>query len=201
MTNPRPDPSSSHARPLRRGLVRMLLLAALVVAAFATWRLPFMDGPRTMWELSRMPVPASLPVPVQGVAARDIAATFGAPRGTDRRHDGVDIFAARGTPVRSATRGIVLSVRESGIGGKHVWVIGPARERHYYAHLDAWAPGLARGDVIEPGSAIGEVGDTGNARGTPPHLHYGIYGAPGALDPLPRLLAGAASLSTGKPTR
>lgn len=193
MTKSNRDPSSSRALPLRRGLIRVLLLAAFVLAGFATWHLPFMDGARTMWELARMPVPTALPVPVQGVAAHEIAATFGAPRGVDRRHDGVDIFAARGTPVRSATRGIVMSMRESGIGGRHVWVIGPARERHYYAHLDAWAPGLAGGDVVESGSLIGEVGDTGNARGTPPHLHYGIYGAPGALDPLPRLLAGATA--------
>ena len=142
-----------------------------------------------------MPPPSASPVPVQGVAARDVAATFGAPRSGGRTHDGVDIFAARGTPVTSATRGLVMSVRESGIGGRHVWVIGPARERHYYAHLDDWAPGLERGKVLQAGEAIGVVGDTGNARGTPPHLHYGVYGGAGAFDPLPRLR------SAGEPTQ
>ncbi|MHB8912730.1 MAG: M23 family metallopeptidase, partial [Lysobacter sp.] len=116
---------------------------------------------------------------------------FGAPRSGDRTHDGVDIFAPRGTPVLSATRGVVLSVRESGIGGRQIWVIGPARERHYYAHLDHWAPGLERGNVLHAGDTIGSVGDTGNARGTPTHLHYGIYAAAGAFDPLPRLRAGS----------
>jgi peptidoglycan LD-endopeptidase LytH len=70
-------------------------------------------------------------------------------------------------------------------------VLGPASERHYYAHLDDWADGLATGDVVWPGDPLGIVGDTGNARGTPPHLHYGVYGAAGAYDPLPLLRAGA----------
>jgi peptidoglycan LD-endopeptidase LytH len=151
-----------------------------------------MAQPRALWQLSRMPVPAALPVPVEGIAATRIADTFGAPRGRDRRHQGVDIFARRGTAVRSATFGVVASVREGGLGGRQVWVMGPGRQRHYYAHLDAWTPGLAAGDVVLPGDALGSVGDTGNARGTPPHLHYGIYGSGGAIDPLPLLRAGPA---------
>ncbi len=82
----------------------------------------------------------------------------------------------RGTPVTSTTRGVIVSIREGGLGGKQVWVLGPAAQRHYYAHLDAWAEGLREGDVVQAGEALGIVGDTGNARGTPPHLHYGIYG-------------------------
>ncbi len=148
-----------------------------------------MEKPRTLWELSRMPPPTALPVPVQGVAAHRIADTFGAPRGSDRSHAGVDIFAPRGTPVSSATRGIVVSVRDSGLGGKQVWVLGPGRERHYYAHLDDWAEGLGEGDVVQPGDPLGTVGNTGNARTTPPHLHYGIYGSAGAYDPLPLMRA------------
>ncbi|MET0814670.1 MAG: M23 family metallopeptidase [Pseudoxanthomonas sp.] len=152
-----------------------------------SWQQPFMARPRAAWELSRMAPPAALPVPVQGVRASRIADTFGAPRGGDRSHAGVDIFAPRGTPVLSATRGIVLSVREGGLGGRQVWVLGPGRERHYYAHLDDWQTGLEAGDVLAPGDPLGTVGATGNARGTPPHLHYGIYGEDGARDPL-RLL-------------
>ena len=144
---------------------------------------------RTLWELSRMPPPATLPVPVQSVAPRQVADTFGAPRGADRRHEGVDIFAPRGTPVTSTTRGVVVAINDRGLGGRQVWVLGPAGERHYYAHLDDWAPGLAEGDVVEAGAALGTVGDSGNARATPPHLHYGVYGSDGALDPLPRMRA------------
>jgi peptidoglycan LD-endopeptidase LytH len=148
-----------------------------------------MAKPRALWELSRMPPPTALPVPVEGVTARRIADTFGAPRGTDRTHAGVDIFAPRGTPVFSSTRGVVVSVREGGLGGKQVWVLGPGRERHYYAHLDDWAPGLQTGALVRPGDPLGVVGTTGNARGTPPHLHYGIYGQSGAYDPLPLMRA------------
>lgn len=183
-----------HPHPALRRLGKVLAaLIGLAAAAGWAWQQTFLEWPRTLWELSRMPPPDASPVPVQGMAPYDIAATFGAPRSGDRTHDGIDLFAQRGTPVLSATRGVVLSVRESGIGGRQVWVIGPARERHYYAHLDDWTPGLERGDVLHPGDTIGTVGDTGNARGTPTHLHYGIYAAAGAFDPLPRLRAGSAS--------
>ena len=174
--------------------VRGLVVAALVLtlaAAFAhwAWQQPFMARPRALWELSRLPPPTALPVPVAGVLASRIGETFGAPRGRDRSHAGIDIFAARGTPVTSTTRGVIASIREGGFGGKQVWVLGPAAQRHYYAHLDAWADGLREGDVVQAGDALGIVGDTGNARGTPPHLHYGIYGNQGAYDPLPLLRA------------
>lgn len=182
---PAPAPKRKRLHAVKRLLWWSLSLVLLSWAAAWSWGQPFMAVPRTTWELSRMPAPSSLPVPVQGVRASRIADTFGAPRGTDRTHAGVDIFARRGTPVLSATRGIVASVREGGLGGRQVWVLGPARERHYYAHLDDWQPGLEQGDVVAAGTPLGTVGTTGNARGTPPHLHYGIYGAAGAYDPLP----------------
>lgn len=184
------DPAArDYAPAARRLLTTLLVLALLAAGGWWAWQQPFMASTRMLWEISRMPPPDRLPVPVAGVDADRVADTFGAPRGNDRRHEGVDIFAGRGTPVLSTTRGLVLSAREGGLGGKQVWVLGPARERHYYAHLDGWAEGLARGDVVLPGDRLGTVGITGNARGTPPHLHYGIYADGGALDPLPRLRA------------
>ena len=167
----------------------LIAIAVFAPAGLLAWNSRWMALPRTWWELSRMPRPDALRVPVEGVQARRIADTFGAPRGRDRSHRGIDIFAPRGTPVRSATPGIVVSVREGGLGGRQVWVLGPAGERHYYAHLDDWAPGLARLRIVRTGEPLGVVGDTGNARGTPPHLHYGIYGRNGAYDPLPLLRA------------
>lgn len=164
----------------------------MVAAGWWAWQQPFMAHARTLYEVSRMPAPDALPVPVEGVAASRIADTWGAPRGSARRHQGVDIFAPRGTVVRSTTRGVVVSVREAGLGGRQVWVLGPARQRHYYAHLDSWADGLAVGEVVWPGDALGGVGDSGNARGTPTHLHYGVYGDGGAIDPLPLLRAGSS---------
>lgn len=186
-TPPRVSTRRGPAWVLRRWLVRLLVLAVLGVLLGVGWNSEWAQTPRALWQLSRMPPPVSLPVPVQGVRAREVADTFGAPRGRDRTHAGVDIFAARGTPVRSATFGIVSDLRDSGLGGRQVWVLGPARERYYYAHLDGWREGLVRGEVVQPGTVLGYVGDTGNAKGTPPHLHWGIYGAEGAYDPLPLL--------------
>ena len=197
-----PPPTSRDYAPAARTLITwaVLLVAATYLAGWA-WQQPFMAKPRMSWQLARMPPPDTLSMPVRDVQAARIADTFGAPRGADRQHEGVDIFAPRGTDVLSATPGIVTAIRDTGLGGRQVWVLGPARQRHYYAHLDDWAPGLAAGDLVMPGSLLGSVGDTGNARGTPPHLHYGVYGADGAYDPLPLLRAAAARLEPPDATR
>lgn len=192
------DPSvpPPRRRDYRRAAIRFTgWIAFLLLAWFAAswaWRQPFMATVRMGFALSRMPPPDAVAMPVRGVDPARVADTFGAPRGRDRQHQGVDIFAPRGTEVLSATPGIVVSIRDAGLGGRQVWVLGPARERHYYAHLDDWAPGLRSGRAVLAGDVLGYVGDTGNARGTPPHLHYGIYGADGAYDPLPLLRAHAA---------
>ncbi|WP_093534802.1 M23 family metallopeptidase [Stenotrophomonas rhizophila] len=183
------NPPRSLAFALRRWLGWLVFPLLLGLVLLTLWNGEWLKAPRAMWELSRMPAPTTLPVPVDGVAARRIADTFGAPRGRDRTHAGVDIFAKRGTPVRSAAPGVVVAVRDSGLGGRQVWVIGPARERYYYAHLEDWRKGLAEGEVVSEGTVLGYVGDSGNAAGTPPHLHWGIYGADGAYDPLPLLKA------------
>lgn len=185
-------PKRDYSDALKSILRSVATVGVLAAAAYWSWHQPFMARPRALWELSRMPPPTAVAMPVDGVAARQVADTFGAPRGNDRTHQGVDIFATRGTAVLSATRGVVSSVREGGLGGRQVWVYGPSGQRHYYAHLDDWEPGLVEGDVVLEGSVLGVVGDTGNARGTPPHLHYGIYGADGAIDPLPLLRASPA---------
>jgi murein DD-endopeptidase MepM/ murein hydrolase activator NlpD len=96
----------------------------------------------------------------------------------------VDIFAPRGTPVLAAAGGVVTSVGTNGLGGNVVWIARPMRgERHYYAHLDRQA--VSAGTFVNEGDVIGYVGNTGNARGTAPHLHFGIYASGGAVDPLP----------------
>jgi murein DD-endopeptidase MepM/ murein hydrolase activator NlpD len=204
MAFPAPAAPSPPPRAVRdyAPLARRVVAVARVLGVLAgigswSWHQPFMAYPRAVAELSGLPAPASLPVPVEGVEAGDVADTWGAPRGADRQHQGVDIFAPRGTPVRSTTRGVVTAVRDTGLGGRQVWVLGPGGERHYYAHLDDWTLGLARGDRVRPGSLLGFVGTTGNARGTPPHLHYGIYAADGATDPLPRLRANPGPDATG----
>ncbi|EHK62939.1 membrane protein related to metalloendopeptidase [Achromobacter arsenitoxydans SY8] len=141
-----------------------------------------------MARLAWQDAPAYLPVPVHGVAVRRLADTWGAARSGGRKHEGIDIFAARGTPVLSATEGVVTRIGGNSLGGQVVWVMGPGRQMHYYAHLDGYAD-IRRGQLVAPGDVLGFVGNTGNAGGTPPHLHYGIYAAGGALNPYPLLTA------------
>ena len=122
--------------------------------------------------------------PVEGAVRRDIGSVWGDPRdGGRRRHEGIDIFAARGTPLLAASDGRVTRVREGGLGGKQVWLEVPDVGRLYYAHLDEQL--VSTGDRVRAGEVVGTVGNTGNARTTPPHLHFGIYGHAGAVDPLP----------------
>ena len=131
--------------------------------------------------------PAKIFLPVPGVTKKQIANTWQAPRGSNRRHEGQDIFAKRGTPIYSATRGYVYKIGENNLGGQTVSVIGAGGRVYYYAHLDSYAEGLAEGDFVTPQTKLGSVGTTGNAQGTPPHLHFGVYTISGAINPLPLL--------------
>jgi murein DD-endopeptidase MepM/ murein hydrolase activator NlpD len=126
-------------------------------------------------------------MPLQDVTKRQIADTWGAPRGTGRRHEGQDIFAPKGTPILSATSGYVYKIGENNLGGQTVSVISKGGRVYYYAHLDSYAPGLEVGDRVSTRTVLGYVGTTGNAQGTPPHLHFGIYTFTGAINPLPLL--------------
>ena len=127
---------------------------------------------------------AKIDVPIPGLERSQIANTWGAPRGSDRKHQGQDLFAPRGTPVHSATEGYVWRIGENDLGGNTVWVIGAGGRVYYYAHLDRYAEGLSVGDAVTTETVLGYVGTTGNAKGTPPHLHFGVYTSDGAIDPL-----------------
>jgi peptidoglycan LD-endopeptidase LytH len=142
-----------------------------------------------------------LAMPVNDVLKKQIANTWHAPRGTDRVHEGQDIFAPKGTPIFSATSGYVYKVGENNLGGQTVSVIGGGGRVYYYAHLDSYAPGLAEGDPVNTRTLLGYVGTTGNAQGTPPHLHFGVYTSTGAINPLPLLVdRNAPILTTSRPT-
>lgn len=125
--------------------------------------------------LRSIPLPERLPIPVKGIKAYQLKDTWGAARSQGRSHEGIDIMAERGTKVVSATTGIVVDMRNNNLGGKVIWIAGPAGSYHYYAHLDKHKRGLNVGDRVKKGQVIGYVGNTGNARGGSPHLHYGIY--------------------------
>lgn len=85
--------------------------------------------------------------------------------------------------------GLITRIGTNRLGGQTVWILGPGLERHYYAHLNHYGA-FREGDRVETGDIIGYTGNTGNARGAPPHLHYGIYARGAALNPYPRLAAG-----------
>ena len=87
-------------------------------------------------------------------------------------HKGVDIFAKKGTSIKSSTVGIVLTIGEGGKSGKFVLVLGPKWRLHYYAHLDETK--TKRFAFVTQDTEIGTVGNTGNAAKTPAHLHYSI---------------------------
>lgn len=128
----------------------------------------------------------ALAFPVAGHGMRSIQSVFGVARdGGRRRHHGVDIFARRGTPVVASVAGEVNRVEVTNLGGKVVWVRDTKLRRNlYYAHLDSQT--VSDGDRVEVGDTVGFVGNTGNARTTPPHLHFGIYSR-GPTDPDPYL--------------
>ena len=137
-------------------------------------------------------------MPLQDVTKRQVADTWGAARGVGRRHEGQDIFAPRGTPILSATNGYVYKIGENNLGGQTVSVIGSGGRVYYYAHLDSYAPGLEVGDRVSKRTVLGFVGTTGNAQGTPPHLHFGVYTFTGAINPLPLLTDRTAPTITEK---
>jgi murein DD-endopeptidase MepM/ murein hydrolase activator NlpD len=126
--------------------------------------------------------------PVKGRTDQAIGSFWGNDRdGGARRHEGVDIFAPRGTPAVAATAGYITRVGETKLGGRVVWLADAATGQHlYYAHLDKQL--VQTGQRVQAGDTLGLVGNTGNARTTPPHLHFGIYRAGrGAVDPWPFL--------------
>jgi murein DD-endopeptidase MepM/ murein hydrolase activator NlpD len=141
----------------------------------------------------------SLAFPVDGHDTTAIASRFGDARdGGRRRHEGLDIFAPRGTPVLAAADGTIRSTRPNNLGGNVVWLRDALGRSLYYAHLDRHV--VYRGQRVRVGDTLGYVGNSGNARTTPPHLHFGVYRR-GAFDPYPALYRSATTPAgfTGNP--
>jgi murein DD-endopeptidase MepM/ murein hydrolase activator NlpD len=181
-------PAEGRAGKAAARLLRLAVVAALL--AVGVWfARPWLEKAVRFVRLLQEEPPRSLPVPVDGVAPGRLTDTWGAARDHGRSHEGIDIFAPRGTPVRSATHGLVSRKGWNRLGGRTVTVTGPGGQRHYYAHLESWTI-VEPGDWVEAGDQLGTVGSSGNARDTPPHLHYGIYAGDGARNPYPLLTAG-----------
>jgi peptidoglycan LD-endopeptidase LytH len=176
--------------PLRRRRWPWVLCLVLVASLpWASWPARHV---RLLWNaLEYRAEPRVMEVPVDGLAPKQLASTWHAPRSGGRRHEGADLFAKKGTSVVSAVNGHVWRVGDDRLGGNVVWVLGEGHTLYYYAHLDRFADGLEVGQQVSRGDVLGFVGNTGNARTTPPHLHFGMYrvGWRGirAVDPVPRL--------------
>ena len=163
---------------------RLIRVALLAVGLVAAW--PLFGPPTRALRIVAQRPPQLLAVPVDGVARTALRDSWHAPRSNGRRHEGIDIFARRGTVVRARRCRARWRVGQNRLGGNVVWVLGPGWQLHYYAHLDELAD-VAPGALVAAGDPLGTVGTTGNARGGPPHLHYGIYTARGAVNPFLRL--------------
>ena len=181
----------------------ILAVILLVVAAFAS--MTRFGGAVHR----RASLPAALPtdsaaaqlvIPVQGVDKAALQDSWGDPREAGgRAHQGVDIMAARGTPVIAATVGRVEKLFQSERGGTTLYVRSPDRRWiYYYAHLSGYAPGIREGQAVRAGEAIGFVGDTGDAGPGNYHLHFGMqrmtpdqsWWQGEAVNPYPLLAAG-----------
>lgn len=146
--------------------------------------------------------PSGLAIPVAGVRPDQLLDTYTQARAGGRPHDAIDIMAPAGTPVVAAAEGTVEKLYFSdGGGGITAYVRSPDRRwTYYYAHLQAYAPGLREGQQVRRGDPIGTVGSTGNANPEGPHLHFAVHEmAAGerwwqgrAVNPYP-LLAGRAT--------
>jgi murein DD-endopeptidase MepM/ murein hydrolase activator NlpD len=134
--------------------------------------------------------------PVYGPSA--YGDTFGAPRGdvSGGWHHGDDIFAPLGAPILAVAAGTVFSVGWNDVGGWRLWLRDNVGNEFYYAHLSAYTSLAANGRHVRAGEVLGFVGNTGDAQGTPFHLHFEVHpvsmlflGYDGAVNPTPYLNA------------
>lgn len=133
-----------------------------------------------------IPVAAPGTEPVFPVAA---PATFSddwmAPRGS-RYHEGIDIMAARGAPIVAVVTGTIVRIGTTPISGNRFWLRAPNGDEYFYCHLDGFAPAAREGASVTAGTVLGYNGDTGDAKGTTPHLHFEIHpGGGGPIRPYP----------------
>lgn len=141
--------------------------------------------------MERALVLASAPFPVAGPAY--YSHDYGFPRYVPlpHLHEGTDIFAEMGTPIVASVPGIVSGLGNNPVGGLSVWLAGDDGSGFYYTHMVAIAEGLAVGQRVDVGTVIGYVGNSGNAAGTPPHVHFEIH--PPILDKKGRIIAGGST--------
>ena len=165
-----------------------VLIGTLVLSAILPAAQPMAERAWFVYTLATEQPASVLPHPLAARRPPRLVDSWGNSRSGGRRHEGIDIFVPKDTPVVSTTSGVVTRVGTNKLGGQVVWILGPGLERHYYAHLNRYGA-FRVGDRVAPGDVIGYAGNTGNARGGPVHLHYGIYRSGTAQNPYPRLAA------------
>jgi murein DD-endopeptidase MepM/ murein hydrolase activator NlpD len=101
--------------------------------------------------------------------------TFRAPRAGVGWHHGEDIFAPLGAPLLAVADGTVFSVGWNDRGGYRFWLRDRQGNQFYYAHLSAFSPLAVNGNEVKAGAVIGFMGNTGDAQGTPYHVHFEIH--------------------------
>ena len=142
------------------------------------------EGESTTTTTTTTPPAGGTVCPIDGFST--FTDTWGAPRSGGRSHQGVDMLAARGTPTVAIESGTIRRMGNGGLGGITVWLTGQSGDEYYYAHLDAWAPGLSVGQSVATGELVGSVGSTGNASYSVPHLHFEFHpGGGSAINPYP----------------
>ncbi|HVF39373.1 MAG TPA: M23 family metallopeptidase [Gemmatimonadaceae bacterium] len=115
-------------------------------------------------------------IPVAGVTAAKLIDSFDDMRGGTRRHNAIDIMAARNTPVVAAAGGSVLKLHNSAAGGLTIYTTDVSQRYVFmYGHLESFRPGIKEGASVNRGEIIGFVGSSGNASPVAPHLHFAIY--------------------------
>jgi murein DD-endopeptidase MepM/ murein hydrolase activator NlpD len=137
----------------------------------------------------------NLRVPVVGVRTSSLDDSWHAPRdGGARVHLGIDIFAPKGTEVVAVVDGVISFIGDQRLGGHCIWLTTENGASFYYAHLDRWAAGLYEGEEVQAGDLIGYVGNTGNAKYTPSHLHFGVNDNDQMVNPYPVLTRAVPTL-------
>jgi murein DD-endopeptidase MepM/ murein hydrolase activator NlpD len=188
----RPSYTTSTApAPAGRGAAAAAAPAAVAREVVGT------TGPMSGSETVNYILGRGLVVPVAGVTVAQLQDSFDEGRDEGRVHRALDILAPRGTLVLSADDGRILRVRPNTLGGNTVYATDPlGRVVYYYAHLDAYQPGLTEGMTIARGDVLGIVGTTGNAPKDTPHLHFQVMRMPAdgkywdgeAINPYPLFL-------------
>jgi murein DD-endopeptidase MepM/ murein hydrolase activator NlpD len=146
----------SHNRKMTVRYIKLLVILALTIFALGwlapvNWRIPVADASPADWN------PRSF---------------WYSPWGRSGTHKGIDIFAKAGIPVLAATDGLIINTGFNDMGGNNVLILGAKWRFYYYAHLQQIDSRVLQ--WVSAGEKIGTVGNTGNAVGKPPHLHFAI---------------------------